>query len=186
VIWLVILLALALGAFAWVAITVRGAWSRAEDLPRSTAVAISTLYLLASALIAVALLVRPWPIAVSLAVGLSIGIVLVGLGGLLTVAGARPFGSTARLYGVETGGLVEGGVYRFSRNPQYTGLTLLVAGIAAAGRSTVAVALAVVIGAAFWVWVVAVEEPHLREAFGDRYRGYCRRVPRFIGRPRGA
>lgn len=179
-----VLVVAAAADFAWVVSRARREWSRSDDLSPITAVAISSLYVLALALIIVALMLRPWPIDLSLAVAIPAGGVLAIAGLALVVIGARPFGSSARLYGVDAGGLIEGGVYSVSRNPQYTGLMLAVCGVGVVGRSVLALAVAAFVAVALWVWVVAVEEPHLARTFGRRYRSYRARTPRFLGRPR--
>jgi protein-S-isoprenylcysteine O-methyltransferase Ste14 len=166
---------------AWVMLRVRREWSDGDELTPPSAVGISSLYLLGAALVAAAVIERPWPIAVPLSVAAAFGGGLIASGALLVVGGARPFGSVPRLYGVERGGLIEGGVYRFSRNPQYAGLILAVAGIAVAARSTLTLAVAGFVGGALWLWVVAIEEPHLATVFGSRYKHYRARVPRFLG-----
>ena len=171
-------------AFAGLAIRVRSEWTRSEDLRPATAVGISALYVLVAALLAIALVHRPWPIAMPLALAIAVGGPLLVGGLAVVVLGARPFGSSARLYGVETGGLVEGGIYRLSRNPQYAGLIAVVLAAAILGRSGLALAVAALVAAALWVWVIAVEEPHLATVFGPRYMDYRRRVPRFLGLPR--
>ncbi|MFC1879060.1 methyltransferase family protein [Chloroflexota bacterium] len=79
--------------------------------------------------------------------------------------------------------LVTGGPYRFTRNPQYIGDTLNIIGY-------------MVLTNSWMIWIIAVlgvilnllapytEEPWLEERYGERYREYKRRVPRFIGKIR--
>jgi protein-S-isoprenylcysteine O-methyltransferase Ste14 len=184
VVWFALLVVAAAADFAWVASRARREWSRSDDLSPMTAVAISSLYVLALALTIVALVLRPWPIDLSLAVAIPAGGALAIVGLALVVIGARPFGSSARLYGVDAGDLIEGGIYSVSRNPQYTGLILAVCGVGIVGRSMLALAVAAFVAVALWVWVIAVEEPHLARTFGGRYRSYRARTPRFLGRPR--
>lgn len=182
-VWFALLVVAAVADFAWVASKARREWSRSDDLSPMMAVGISSLYILAAALIIVAFGVDPWPIDLPLAVAIPAGGILAIAGVTLVLVGARPFGSAARLYGIEAGGLIEGGIYGVSRNPQYAGLMLAACGLAVIGRSTLALAAAALVAIALWVWVVAVEEPHLARAFGGRYRSYRARTPRFLGRP---
>jgi protein-S-isoprenylcysteine O-methyltransferase Ste14 len=75
--------------------------------------------------------------------------------------------------------LVDVGAYRFSRNPMKGGLFLVLAGEALVTQSTaVAVWLAcfVVVNV---VYIRLHEEPGLERRFGERYRDYCARVPRW-------
>lgn len=74
------------------------------------------------------------------------------------------------------------GPYRWLRNPVYLGTILLCSGaVATTGRLWLA-AVTVFWCAAVYVPVVRFEEGHLGEKFGEAYRRYRRRVPRW--RPR--
>ena len=79
--------------------------------------------------------------------------------------------------------LMTGGPYAFSRNPMYIGELSLWLGLSVLYGSP-----AVLVGFAVWVAVMrrlAVrEEVGLEAAFGDLYRRYKTRVPRWIGLPR--
>lgn len=118
----------------------------------------------------------PLPRTVALAGGVA---AVAGSG--LAVAGMTRFGG-GQLHGTQTGPLITSGVYQYSRNPQYTGGMLLVAGMALARRSGVALALAAGMAAAFGWWV-PVEERHLERVFGDPYRRYLAQTPRWLGLP---
>ena len=86
------------------------------------------------------------------------------------------------LIGEEPHRLVEGGLYRVSRNPMYVSVLLVIFGQALrfASRSIAEYGLMVWLG--FHLVVVLLEEPHLREERGPAYDEFCRRVPRWIGR----
>lgn len=79
--------------------------------------------------------------------------------------------------------LVTDGVFRFSRNPIYLGMVLLLAGWAVWLGS----ASPWVIPPLFAVFITAVqivpEERALGLRFGEKYRAYQSRVARWIGRP---
>lgn len=106
-------------------------------------------------------------------------------GGILFVLGnLLAWWGVSQLGAVPTTGLhgefITGGLYRCSRNPQYLGDTLIIAGFVLAANSWLAVwpsllALACIIGAPF------AEEPWLESRFGEAYRTYKKRVPRFLG-----
>jgi len=88
------------------------------------------------------------------------------------------------LIGEEPGRLVGDGLYRYSRNPGYLGVVTVVFGLAIAHRATSVVVYGAALWLAFHLVVVLVEEPHLRQKRGRTYENYCRRVPRWLGRPR--
>lgn len=86
--------------------------------------------------------------------------------------------------GEEPGRLVGDGLYRYSRNPMYLGVVMVVFGLAIVYQAASVALYAVALSLAFQAVVVFGEEPHLRRARGRAYEDYCRRVPRWLGRPR--
>jgi protein-S-isoprenylcysteine O-methyltransferase Ste14 len=110
------------------------------------------------------------------------GSVLALSGSGLWTAGADHFAGPGQLSGTQVGNQVSSGVYRYSRNPQYTGLVLTLYGLALARRSPGAAALATAAAAAYRWWV-PVEEAHLEATFSADYRNYRARTPRWIGLP---
>lgn len=99
----------------------------------------------------------------------------------IVVAGMSRFPSVGQLNATGDEELVTGGIYRWTRNPQYLGWSLVLAGTALAHRSWRGLALAVAYPAAIRVWLPH-EERHLERQFGDAYRAYRRQVRRWIGR----
>lgn len=80
----------------------------------------------------------------------------------------------------ETTALVETGAYAHTRNPLYLGLTFGYTGVALAARSTLPLTL---LPAVLWVMstgVIEREERYLGRKFGDAYRAYMKRVPRWF------
>jgi protein-S-isoprenylcysteine O-methyltransferase Ste14 len=76
--------------------------------------------------------------------------------------------------------LVVKGLYRFTRNPMYLGVSSVILGQSIAyGSLSIAVYLACV-AVAFNLFVLLYEEPTLRQLFGEPYNKYCRKVPRWI------
>jgi protein-S-isoprenylcysteine O-methyltransferase Ste14 len=75
------------------------------------------------------------------------------------------------------------GVYRISRHPVYLSGFLLYAGIGIAGASWVMLLLAVA-WIVLWCIVVPAEERFLLEKYGDAYREYMNKTPRWIGIPK--
>ena len=75
--------------------------------------------------------------------------------------------------------LVVRGLYRYTRNPMYTGVLTVILAWAVLFRAFDLVLYALVVGTCFQLIVVFYEEPHLRAEFGSEYEGYCRRVGRW-------
>lgn len=73
------------------------------------------------------------------------------------------------------------GVYRFSRNPEYLSVFLQYLGIGISGLSWVFILCAVAWLTSFHIIVLQSEEPSLIEKYGDAYREYMNRTPRWIG-----
>lgn len=106
----------------------------------------------------------------------AVGLPLAAAGSGLVVAGMSRFAGPGQVSGTQVGELATGGVYRLSRNPQYAGFVLALAGLGLARRSGAAVALAAGAGAVF-AWWVPVEENALRRTFGEPYQHYLARTP---------
>lgn len=76
--------------------------------------------------------------------------------------------------------IVTEGVYRYSRNPMYVGLTLILTGwILALGNPVGIVLLPIMV---WWLnrFQIEPEERALADRFGDTYDEYCRSVPRWV------
>lgn len=80
--------------------------------------------------------------------------------------------------------LVVEGPYRFVRNPMYWGVLFVVAGEAVVFRSLPLAELVAAFFVGVNLFVLLYEEPALRRKFGAEYEDYCRRVPRWLPRPR--
>jgi protein-S-isoprenylcysteine O-methyltransferase Ste14 len=78
--------------------------------------------------------------------------------------------------------LVASGPYRYTRNPMYLGVLAILAGLALARWSAPLAIYAAGVATAFAVFVRVYEEPRLERQFGDAYRAYTSRVPRWLGR----
>jgi len=101
-----------------------------------------------------------------------------GLGGLfITVCGYFNLGLGNTYCGSD--GLVRHGLYRFSRNPQYTASIVGLIGLSIGANSILTIALScVMIGT--YVLMSLVEEDWLKQAYGATYREYCERTARFL------
>jgi protein-S-isoprenylcysteine O-methyltransferase Ste14 len=84
-----------------------------------------------------------------------------------------------RAHGLQVDALIQSGPYRLSRNPQIVGFGLAMIGfllISPSWHMGVSLALC-----AFLVqMMVLTEEEHLLSRYGDEYRAYCRRTPRYL------
>ncbi len=101
-----------------------------------------------------------------------------GLAGLaITVCGYFNLGLGNTYCGSD--GLVSHGLYRFSRNPQYTASIVGLIGLSIGANSVLTIVLsAVMIGA--YVLMSLVEEGWLKQLYGTTYHEYCARTSRFL------
>lgn len=111
----------------------------------------------------------------------TIGLILlvIGIPGMFIIMGTLGF---RRSSGVKVNGLVQSGLYRWTRNPQ-----LVIGGIGVVGYAMVlqswhALGLVVLFAVTAHLMVLT-EEEHLRKVFGEEYAHYCARVPRYLGLP---
>jgi protein-S-isoprenylcysteine O-methyltransferase Ste14 len=82
--------------------------------------------------------------------------------------------------------LVVFGLYRFSRNPMYVAVFLVLLGWAIGFRSPLLSAYALAVLVAFHLRVVFGEEPWLAKTHGEAWTQYVSEVPRWFGVPRRA
>jgi len=111
-----------------------------------------------------------------------LGLVPLLIGIVITATAARAFsraGTPIRPFERSTQ-LVTSGLYRYTRNPMYVGLTLILIGTwLLLGTASALVPIAV------FIWIIQEgfirgEERFLDEIFGEEYRGYKNRVRRWI------
>ena len=76
--------------------------------------------------------------------------------------------------------LVTTGLYRFSRNPMYVAVALMLAGWASSFASTALAIYAISVIVAFHLRVVFGEEPWLARTHGAAWEEYRVRVPRWL------
>jgi protein-S-isoprenylcysteine O-methyltransferase Ste14 len=76
--------------------------------------------------------------------------------------------------------LVAVGLYRFSRNPMYVSVLLVLLGWALGFGSPLLLIYAVVVAVAFHLRVVFGEEPWLARTHGEQWQLYKARVPRWL------
>jgi protein-S-isoprenylcysteine O-methyltransferase Ste14 len=76
--------------------------------------------------------------------------------------------------------LVISGLYKFSRNPMYVGVMLMLAGEAIFTQSVNLWVYSTGVFTAFNLFIVFREEPRLKKDFGTSYHAYCKTVRRWI------
>jgi protein-S-isoprenylcysteine O-methyltransferase Ste14 len=102
------------------------------------------------------------------------GLAIFAAGAGVYVAGLHAFRHTP------AGSLVTRGIYRLNRNPIYTAQSLIMLSAGIAGASALLIALAVV----FFLLtdrLVRAEERMCVGTFGETWRAYATRVPRWLG-----
>jgi protein-S-isoprenylcysteine O-methyltransferase Ste14 len=78
-----------------------------------------------------------------------------------------------------TDGLVTGGIYQWTRNPQNAMLIVVYGALAVLADSLSAFVLCTAMMAVYHLMVLT-EEPWLEGIYGEPYRAYCRNVPRYF------
>lgn len=76
--------------------------------------------------------------------------------------------------------LVLSGLYRYSRNPMYIGVLLILVGEALAVGTWILVFYTLLVFALFNFFILVIEEPRLKRDFGKPYLDYCQRVRRWL------
>lgn len=113
---------------------------------------------------------------------LSVGAVLIVAGMAVAIAALARFrhAGTSVPTHTPTSAIVTGGVYGYSRNPIYIGLTLFYLGLAAVIDGVWTAAMLIPILLIMQYGVVAREEAYLERKFGDAYRAYKQSVRRWL------
>lgn len=75
------------------------------------------------------------------------------------------------------------GIYRYSRHPMYIGHSLILMGVGIASASWVFLLFSIVYSIPSFVCAVS-EERYCLEKYGDTYKEYMNRTPRWIGLPK--
>ena len=76
--------------------------------------------------------------------------------------------------------LVLSGVYRFTRNPMYVGLTLVFAGVLTFFKVTWGLVFIPLVVVLITIWVIVPEEKYLENKYGEDYLQYKSSVRRWI------
>ena len=100
------------------------------------------------------------------------------VGGSIYLSAVVAFRSLKRLSGLDSTRLISVGIYRWSRNPQVVGWTLFLTGLALLSSSGMVL---------FWIgfrMYLPLEEQLLQRLYGEAYRLYRKRTPRYFGAPK--
>ena len=113
---------------------------------------------------------------------LTVGLTFVAIGFALAALSVRNFrlAGTSVVPGEPSTALVETGPYRFTRNPIYIGFVLAYFGLSIMLTSLWVLLLLIPVLMVLQRGVVEREEDYLERQFGDAYRKYKARVPRWL------
>jgi protein-S-isoprenylcysteine O-methyltransferase Ste14 len=113
---------------------------------------------------------------------LTVGLTFVAIGFVLAALSVRNFrlAGTTVVPGEPSTALVETGPYRFTRNPIYIGFVLAYFGLSIMLTSLWVLLLLIPVLMVLQRGVVEREEDYLEQQFGDGYRKYKVRVPRWL------
>ena len=119
------------------------------------------------------LLRSPWPWLGALPLILGIGLAFAG-------AGRFSKAGTSIVPLTTSSALVTEGPFRFSRNPMYLGMTLILIGVAVLLNRAAPWLVVPIFFAILWLRFVRHEEKLMEVTFGDAYRAYKARVRRWL------
>ncbi|MGZ5836353.1 MAG: methyltransferase family protein [Xanthobacteraceae bacterium] len=116
------------------------------------------------------------------------GIVLVGAGAAVTISGrlALMRGGTNVNPLQPTTAFITNGIYQWTRNRMYTGVVPAMVGVSLVFGLDWLIILILPSYCVLHVTVVRREEEYLERKFGEAYRHYAARVPRYAGLPKQA
>jgi protein-S-isoprenylcysteine O-methyltransferase Ste14 len=182
ILWLALLVAIGLAIFRG---PVRSDYRRFGRLRTVTGVMEWALML---AIFAFPYLYNPtcWPLVWSCpasapAWGRVVGLALIGGGALLSF-GSMAWLGMRRSTGLQVTTVFDRGLYRWTRNPQVLFGIGMILGVVCLWPSAYALGWLVASMVLFHMMVLT-EEGHLARVHGEAYRDFCRRVPRYLGKP---
>lgn len=137
---------------------------------------------------AAVVLIFPPPAAAGGPAWVAAGVALLALGQALRVvtiglAYIKRGGKDGRIH---ASGLVTGGIFAHCRNPMYVGNLLALFGLFALTGNPWGLAVGGALFVLAYLAITLAEETYLAGKFGDEYRDYRARVPRFLPRLSGA
>ena len=171
------------GLAAWCFVRIRYEYRNRQELSTQSVILVWGLYLFHLGVTMTVAVMAIWFIPLPSIISLGGGILLLGSGTAIFVAGIWTFHSFKRMSGLDSSKLITSGIYRWSRNPQNLGWLLFLLGVSFLGRS----GLAFLLTGLFWglfVIYAPLEEQYLERIFGEKYRRYKQWSHRYFGPPR--
>jgi len=112
----------------------------------------------------------------------NVGFVLIVLGILIVVGPVAAFSRAATTIKPfkDSSSLVATGMYRYTRNPMYVGMVLVLIGIAVRLGDLTPFVMPILFVPILTARVIKHEEEMLEERFGDEYREFRQTVPRWL------
>jgi len=109
------------------------------------------------------------------------GVLLLIAGIGITSLSIYQFHSLSRMSGQRTDRLITSGIYTRSRNPQNLGWLSGLLGIAVIGGSLTALIFSILFCLVIHYYTVRVEEPFLKQMYGERFEKYTQATARYWG-----
>ncbi len=171
-----------LATYCW--LEIKRTYGSGRILPLHVSTAIWILDTFHFVLVGLASLYSVWQLEFSSTVALIVGLIMIVAGLALLLSGMVAFRSLRRISGMESSVLMMKGIYRWSRNPQYTGWFICLLGVSLMGRSALAFLFTLVLVIGIHLYNIWLEEPYLEHVLGEDYRKYKSRTARYIGIPK--
>ena len=73
-----------------------------------------------------------------------------------------------------TSTVIDDGIYKYSRYPQWLGTVLILFGDIFIFNSFKALIITIIAFIGFNILIIFIEEPNLKKIFGDKYADYCK------------
>jgi protein-S-isoprenylcysteine O-methyltransferase Ste14 len=131
-------------------------------------------------LVVLAAMKSTWHFILPTRLALGGGMVLAGVGAALSLSAVYAFRSFKRLNFLDQTRLVTEGIYRWSRNPQLVGWTLVLVGLGLVRGSAMVLLLALIFLGGYRL-SLPIEEELLGRLYGEAYERYRRRTHRYFG-----
>jgi protein-S-isoprenylcysteine O-methyltransferase Ste14 len=171
-----------LSVYCWAGI--KKSYEKGKDLPTNVSLAIWITDTIHFLLIILAFSNSTWQIPIHKTFRSIAGIIFLVFGIIIKFAGMIQFRSFRKISGLDTSKLVTTGIYRWSRNPLYTGWFMWLLGISVLGQSGLALLLTGVFIIGIHLYNILLEEPYLERIFGEEFRLYKSKTPRYLGIPK--